>query len=210
MGGRGILARIGRIQPVDVGQQDQRLGAHQLRGARRQAVIVAVADLFGDHRVVLVDDRHAAQGKQGLDGGARVQPASALFGVLARQQHLGGLQPHRREGLVPGGHQARLAGGGGGLFLVQFQTLAGQAEVTAAQRPGARRHHHDGAAFRHQGGDVARQPFQPGGIGRAAGRVDDQGRAHLDGDASRVAQGFGQQGFFGGGRHRALFRHGVR
>ena len=43
--GGGIAARIGGVEPVDVGQQHQRVGADHLRDARGQPVVVAEADL---------------------------------------------------------------------------------------------------------------------------------------------------------------------
>ena len=54
----GIERRRRGVEPVDVGEQHQQVGAHHGRDARRQPVIVAIADFGGRHRVVLVDDRH--------------------------------------------------------------------------------------------------------------------------------------------------------
>ena len=59
-----------------------------LRHPRGQAVVVAVADLGGRHRVVLVDDRHRAQRQQRVEGAARIQIAAALLGVARGQQNL--------------------------------------------------------------------------------------------------------------------------
>ena len=59
--GVGIECRRRGVEPVDVGEQHQQVGAHHGGDARRQAVVVAVADLGGRDRVVLVDDRHGAQ-----------------------------------------------------------------------------------------------------------------------------------------------------
>ena len=63
------LAFRGRgVEAVDVGQQHQAIGAHHRGDAGGQAVVVAVADLGGRHRVVLVDDGDRLQGKQRVDG----------------------------------------------------------------------------------------------------------------------------------------------
>ena len=59
-GGR-VAARVGGVEAVDVGEQDQRLGQRHDRDPGREPVIVAEADLAGGHRVVLVDHRHDAQ-----------------------------------------------------------------------------------------------------------------------------------------------------
>ena len=56
-----VACRRRGVEPVDVGQQHQQVGAHHGRDARRQPVVVAVADFGGRDRVVLVDDRHGAR-----------------------------------------------------------------------------------------------------------------------------------------------------
>ena len=76
------------VEPVDVGEQHQQVGAHHGRDARGQPVIVAIADLGGRDRVVLVDDRHRLHLEQRRDGGARVEIAAALLGVAERHQDL--------------------------------------------------------------------------------------------------------------------------
>ena len=53
----GVQARIGGVQAVDVGQQDQLVGGDQHRDLRREEVVVAEGDLIGRGRVVLVDHR---------------------------------------------------------------------------------------------------------------------------------------------------------
>jgi hypothetical protein len=47
-----------------VGQDHQRVGVDQVGHQRAERVVVADLDLVGDHRVVLVDDRHDAQPEQ--------------------------------------------------------------------------------------------------------------------------------------------------
>ena len=64
---RDEVARCGstrgsaRVEPVDVGEQHQAVGADHRGDARGEPVVVAVADLVGRHRVVLVDDRDRAE-----------------------------------------------------------------------------------------------------------------------------------------------------
>ncbi len=55
------FARIGVVEPVDVAQQHQRVGADQMRHQSREPVVVAEPNLVGGHRVVFVDDRHRVQ-----------------------------------------------------------------------------------------------------------------------------------------------------
>ena len=52
---RRVDARVGRVEPVGVGQQHQQLGAEQDRDLRGEEVVVAEGDLVGRGRVVLVD-----------------------------------------------------------------------------------------------------------------------------------------------------------
>ena len=58
--GRGVLARIGGIQAVDVGKQDKDVGAHHRRDPGGEAIVVTESDLVGRDRVVLVDHRASA------------------------------------------------------------------------------------------------------------------------------------------------------
>ena len=69
------------VEPVDVGEQHQQVGARHGGDARGEPVVVAVADLVGGDGVVLVDHRHAAPFQQLADGRARVEIAAALLGV---------------------------------------------------------------------------------------------------------------------------------
>ena len=92
-----------------------------LGDARGQAVVVAEADLGGRDGVVLVDHRNAAEAEQRGQGGARVEVAAAVLGVVQRQQQLGGGEALRGQRLAPGLRQADLADGGGGLLLLQPQ-----------------------------------------------------------------------------------------
>ncbi len=132
-GGR-VAARVGGVEAVDVGEQDQRLGQRHDGDAGGEAVIVAEADLAGGHRVVLVDDRHDAEPEQGLDRGAGVEVAAAGLGVVERDQDLGGLEADPGEALLPGAGEQDLARGGGGLLLLQPQRALRQAQAVAAQR----------------------------------------------------------------------------
>ena len=60
----GSQVRIGGVQAGDVRQQQQAVRARHLRDTRREAIVVAVADFGGRHRVVLVDDRQRTELEQ--------------------------------------------------------------------------------------------------------------------------------------------------
>ena len=167
MPGAGIVAWIGGVEAIDIGQQHQRLGAHQLGHPSREPVVVADPDLLGDHRVVLIDHWDHAQAQQGLQGRPGVQPAVAHLGVVSRQQHLGADQAVGLQRLFPGPHQRRLAGGGGGLFLGQRQLAPSKPQAATTQGHGAGRHHQHLLAARPQPGQVGGEVGQPGAVRRA-------------------------------------------
>src|SRR5699024_7220483 len=103
------LARGRRVEGVHIGEQDQRVGTEQLGDERRQAVVVAEADLVGGGGVVLVDNRDGAEPQQRLERGAHVAVGLPADHVRLRQQHLAGGPAVPGEGALPGGGQQRLA-----------------------------------------------------------------------------------------------------
>ena len=102
-GGRR-LAAPGRPakRPVDVGQDDEQIGADQVDDHRGEVVVVAEADLLGRDRVVLVHDRHDAEVEQrraacaarsgsarGRRGPARVSSTCATCAPVPREARAG-------------------------------------------------------------------------------------------------------------------------
>ena len=83
-----VAVRRRIVKPGDVGEQDQEVRARHGGDPRREAIIVAVADLAGRDRVVLVDDRDCAHGEETAERRARVEIAAALLRVLQGQQDL--------------------------------------------------------------------------------------------------------------------------
>ena len=148
-----VVARVGRIEPVDVGEQDEGLGADHRRDAGREAVVVAEADLLGRDRVVLVDHRYGVQADQGVERVAGVQIPPALFGVAERHQHLGHGDAVACQRLLPGVGEADLPGRGGRLGFLQPQRSVGQAKLPSPERDRAGRYDDDllpaGGAARH-------------------------------------------------------------
>jgi hypothetical protein len=71
------VARVGRVEPADVGQQHQPIGADQDRNLGGEEVVVAERDLVGGGRVVLVDHRDHPPVEQLAQGVARVQVVGA-------------------------------------------------------------------------------------------------------------------------------------
>ena len=90
--GSRIAARIGGIEPLLIGEDDQHVGIDQIDHQRTQRVVVADLDLIGDNGVVLVDDRHNTQTEQCQKCRARVQVTRAIGKIFIGQQNLRGLQ----------------------------------------------------------------------------------------------------------------------
>ena len=157
---RAGLARIAVVQAVDVGQQHQQIGVHQVAGQRGQPVVVAEADLGGGDGVVLVHDRDDAELEQPGEGPVRVAVVAAPGHVVDGQQHLPDPQAVRRERVAVAGHQQALADRRGRL-------LGGQ--VT---RPRAQPHRRQPGRDRAGGDQHDLGPGRPGarrGRRRAAG-----------------------------------------
>ena len=83
-GRRGIAV----VQPVDVGEQHQRVRADQVGDQRGEPVVVAEPDLVGGHGVVLVHHRHHAEPEQPLQRALGVAVVRAADHVVGGEQHL--------------------------------------------------------------------------------------------------------------------------
>jgi hypothetical protein len=104
-----IGRRIGRVEAIHVGKQDQRIRHDQLRNPRRQPVVVAVTDFFCRHRIVLVDHGHDAPFDQAPERAARVKEAAPVLRVFGGEQDLCRGDPEFVERFLVGMHQLHLA-----------------------------------------------------------------------------------------------------
>ena len=84
-------------RPVGVGEQHEQVGADVVRDERGDAVVVAVARLVVGDRIVLVDDRHAAELEQPPSASAGRAGTAAGRRSRADEQHLRGDEPVRAE-----------------------------------------------------------------------------------------------------------------
>ena len=184
-----LARRRRRVEAVDVREQHEQIRPDHGRDARREAVVVAVADLGGGGGVVLVDDRHGAHLEQLLRRGARVEVATPLLGIGEGDEDLPGRDAVPRQHLRPDARQGDLADGGGGLALLELQRAGGEAEHGAAEGDGAGRDHQHIGAAPVQPGDVLRQRREPAFVRLAARPVDEQGRADLEHDAAELVEG---------------------
>ena len=132
--GVGVGAGRRVIKPVDIGQQDQQIGARHGGDARGEAVIVAIADFVGRNRVVLVDHGHRAPFQKLGDGRAGVEIAAALLGVLQCHKNLSGADAVSAKHLRPDPRQRDLAHRSGALAFLELQGAARQFQPAAPQR----------------------------------------------------------------------------
>ena len=92
-------ARRPVVERVDVGQQHERVGVHQVRDQGGQAVVVAEPDLVGGHGVVLVDDR-ARRRARAAGPGCAGRCGSACAG-RCRRRSAAPARPAARAGRTP-------------------------------------------------------------------------------------------------------------
>ena len=130
----GVHARIGGVEAVDVGQQDQLVGRHEHRHLRGEEVVVAEGDLVGGGRVVLVDDRQHAPLEQRRERLARVQVVGARAHVEERQQHLGARHAALAQQLVVDAVELALPDRAGGLQLADASSGAAAGSITRIPR----------------------------------------------------------------------------
>ena len=132
----GVLgpARVGGVEPLDVGQQDQQPRLEQHRHLSREEVVVAERDLVGRRRVVFVHDRHDAPVEQTAERLARVQVVHPRSDVERGQQHLGGVELGAGEALLVGPKQRALADRRRRLKLVDRSAAAPRRPISRMPR----------------------------------------------------------------------------
>ncbi len=170
---------IGGVQTIDVGEQHEAVGARHLGDARREPVVVAVADLGGRHGVVLVDDRDRAELEQRIERAARIQVAAPLFGVAEGQQHLRDRAVVLLEHFLPRVRETNLADGRRGLAFLELELAGREPELAPAERDGAGGDDHDFLPAGTHRRDVRGERLEPCAIDAARRFLDEQRRSDL-------------------------------
>src|SRR5581483_8303604 len=109
-----VQLRVGRVQALAGHEDDQQVGVDQVRGQRRERVVLTDARLLKfleGHDVVLVDDRHDLVLEERQERVARVEVTQAVRQVPAGKQRLGGDYVALGEEAVVGVHELALADG---------------------------------------------------------------------------------------------------
>ena len=125
------------VEAVDVGQQDQQIGARHGGDACAQTIVVAVPDFVGGDGVVFVDHRHGAHVEQTPDGFARIEITAALLGVGKGDKNLARRNVTVAQHFRPCAGERNLPDSGGGLTVFQTQWPARQFQHRTAKRDGA-------------------------------------------------------------------------
>ena len=148
-----------------------------------EAVVVAVADLGGRDRVVLVDDRDRAEAQQRRERVAGVQVAAPLLGVAEREQHLRDREAALLEHFLPGVREADLADGRRGLLLLELRAC--RAPRPSSRRPSAMAPEDTSTTSwprARRCREVLGQRLEPGAVDAAGRLLDQQRGTDLDDD----------------------------
>ena len=132
--------------------------------ARCEAVIVAIADLFGGHRVVLIDDWNHVAIEKSSQRAACIQKSPPVFGVFGRQEHLRGCDAVMTQHFLVRMHELHLARCRGGLQVLKTGTALVDAQNRTADRNGTGRDDQDLVLLFQQGSDILSEGFKPGSI----------------------------------------------
>ena len=175
----GSILRRSRVQPLDVGEQHEQVGADEHRDLRREEVVVAEGDLVGRRRVVLVDDRQHAPLEQLAERLARVEVVRPRAHVEERQQHLRARDPAVAQQLVVDAVELALPDGARGLQLLDRPRPDRQVHHPHPARDRAARDEHDVVTLR-----VARRRLGADALddvgAQLAGVLGDDARSKLD------------------------------
>jgi hypothetical protein len=120
-------------------------------------VVVAVGELVGRDRIVLVDDRDRAELKQAAQRRAGVEVAAADDEVVLAEQQLRAGQAVLVEHLLVGVHERTLPGGSSGLQRRRVRRTLREPEATHPCGDRAGGHHDDLHALRAQASDLRGQ-----------------------------------------------------
>ena len=170
---------VGRVQAIDIGQQDQCVCHDELRDAGSEAVVVPVADLFRCDRIVLIDNGNDTAIDQAPESAARVQEATPILCVFGREQDLRRRYAVCRERLALGVGQLHLPCGRGGLEILEFRAAFVNSENRAANcdRTGGHDEHLVVAAM--QARNILAEATQPRAV-YVPISTNKQGRTNLD------------------------------
>ena len=134
---------IGSVEPVDIGQQNQKRCMQHRSHLGGERVVVADLQLLNRDRIVLIDDRNRTAPEQDGEGAEDVFIAAAVLKVTAVQKNLRARNLVRHQIFRVFLHQKALADSSGSLFIGNFRRPFFKAETGKAcgDRTGGNENH---------------------------------------------------------------------
>ena len=114
-----MTLRILRIQALNVGKNNQKVGFGDACDDGRQRVIVADLDLICGYRIIFIHDRDRAKFKKCLNGTSHVEIALRIHRITLREKELSNGLPVFMEEMLIGIHERALPHGRRCLFVGQ-------------------------------------------------------------------------------------------
>ena len=155
-----MALRILRIQTLNVGKNDQKVGFGHTGDDRRQRVIVTDLDLICRYRIIFIHDRDRAELKQCLDGASHVEIALRIHRIALREKELSDGLPVFMEKMLIGIHESALPHSRRCLLVGKEIRLLRKSQhgQTHTDRPRSDKHHIKAAVF--EVGQLPRQVVQ--------------------------------------------------
>ncbi len=160
-----MLLGILGIQPVFVGEDDQKVGIEEMGHVGAQLVVVAHLYFIRGNGIVFIDNGNDALGQQSIDGIPDIVEAGAIMEVIRREQNLRHRLAALGEQFLVKMHEAHLPHCGAGLFFRQARRPRPVTQGSHAQAHRSRAHQHQRQAFIMQSADFAYQVLEVGLIG---------------------------------------------
>ena len=132
-----ILSRIRREEPLLIREDHESVSFNEVRHHGAQGVVISHLDFVRDNRVVLIDHRNDAKGKQREERGARVEVTRTVSKIRSGEENLRGLYAAFREFRFVGLGKTHLAHGSRGLKLSNLSRPALPAKASHTFSDGA-------------------------------------------------------------------------
>ena len=187
--GMRVFAGIGRVQPVDIAEQNEEVGIQKVGHHGRQIVVVAellLLDFVGSQHIVFVDDGHDAQRHKREDRIAGVEVSRPVGKLPLGEQRLGYDDAMPVEKLLIGVHQASLPHGCQNLPEGYVLPVVVRGQLVAPGGYGPRGHQHYLPSLLVKLGDLVHQARHGGNV-ETSGAAGEEVRPQLDHQAVILA-----------------------
>ena len=83
-----MCGRVGRVQAINIGKDDDQISIHNARNQRGHIIIIANLELVQRHHVIFVNNGDNTLLQQGHKGVAAIGITMTVNGLSTRNQHL--------------------------------------------------------------------------------------------------------------------------